>query len=167
MRRPLQQTEPGARTCAADAQSAALATLAARLPAFPGSVLLAAGANLVFDAERLQTLSPLFGKSLRIRIVDARVNLDFTVTARGFFANFETRPPVVIISAGARDFLRLARREVDPDTLFFDRKLSIEGDTELGLLLKNTLDAIDLKNALGAPPCPLRLLSALRASLRA
>ncbi|HEX7954152.1 MAG TPA: SCP2 sterol-binding domain-containing protein, partial [Burkholderiales bacterium] len=74
---------------------------------------------------------------------------------------------VVVISAGTRDFLRLARREADPDTLFFDRKLLIEGDTELGLLLKNTLDAIDLQNVLGTPPGPLRLLSALRASLRA
>jgi predicted lipid carrier protein YhbT len=61
--------------------------------------------------------------------------------------------------------MRLARREADPDTLFFDRKLSIEGDTELGLLLKNTLDAIDLKKALGTPPGPLQLLSALRVSL--
>ena len=166
MQRPLRQAEPEVRTCAADAQPTALAMLAARLPAFPGSVLLAAGANLVFGSERLQTLSPLFGKPLRIRIVDAGVNLDFTVTARGFFANLEARPPVVVISAVARDFLRLARREADPDTLFFDRKLSIEGDTELGLLLKNTLDAIDLKRVLGVPPGPLRLLSALRASLR-
>jgi predicted lipid carrier protein YhbT len=56
---------------------------------------------------------------------------------------------------------------VDADTLFFDRRLSIEGDTELGLLLKNTLDALDLKSVLGAPPGPLRLLSALRVSLLA
>jgi predicted lipid carrier protein YhbT len=72
-----------------------------------------------------------------------------------------------MISAGARDFLRLARREVDADTLFFDRRLSIEGDTELGLLLKNQLDALDLKRVLGVPPGPRRLVSALRASLRA
>jgi hypothetical protein len=31
----------------------------------------------------------------------------------------------------------------DPDTLFFSRRLAMEGDTELGLLIKNTLDAID------------------------
>ena len=29
----------------------------------------------------------------------------------------------------------------DPDTLFFSRRLVIEGDTELGLALKNALDA--------------------------
>ena len=38
----------------------------------------------------------------------------------------------------------LARRLEDPDTLFFSRRLSMEGDTELGLLVKNTLDAIEL-----------------------
>jgi len=31
----------------------------------------------------------------------------------------------------------------DPDTLFFSRRLTIDGDTELGLLVKNALDAID------------------------
>ncbi|MBS0304919.1 MAG: hypothetical protein JSR43_05995, partial [Proteobacteria bacterium] len=30
----------------------------------------------------------------------------------------------------------------DADRLFFDRALVMEGDTELGLVLKNTLDAI-------------------------
>jgi len=34
-------------------------------------------------------------------------------------------------------------REEDPDTLFFNRKLVIEGDTELGLIVKNLLDSID------------------------
>lgn len=37
----------------------------------------------------------------------------------------------------------LARREEDPDTLFFSRRLTLEGDTELGLLVENTLDALD------------------------
>ena len=34
-------------------------------------------------------------------------------------------------------------REEDPDTLFFNRKLQIEGDTELGLITKNLLDSVD------------------------
>lgn len=36
-----------------------------------------------------------------------------------------------------------ARKE-DPDTLFFQRRLQIEGDTELGLYVKNLMDAIEL-----------------------
>jgi predicted lipid carrier protein YhbT len=39
-------------------------------------------------------------------------------------------------------FWRLAADDEDADTLFFERELSMEGDTEYGLLLKNTLDSI-------------------------
>ncbi|MGO2436765.1 MAG: ubiquinone anaerobic biosynthesis accessory factor UbiT, partial [Serratia proteamaculans] len=41
----------------------------------------------------------------------------------------------------------------DPDTLFFQRRLQIEGDTELGLYVKNLMDAIELE----AMPAPLRI----------
>ncbi|WP_051560436.1 ubiquinone anaerobic biosynthesis accessory factor UbiT [Marinobacterium jannaschii] len=47
------------------------------------------------------------------------------------------------IKGQARDFLQLANRELDPDTLFFQRRLLIEGNTELGLAVKNLLDSID------------------------
>ena len=39
-----------------------------------------------------------------------------------------------------------ANGELSPratDTLFFSRRLRMEGDTDLGLLVKNTLDAVD------------------------
>ena len=39
--------------------------------------------------------------------------------------------------------MRMMMREEDPDTLFFNRKLQIEGDTELGLITKNLLDSVD------------------------
>ena len=48
------------------------------------------------------------------------------------------------IAASAHDFLLLAQRQQDPDTLFFNRRLVMEGDTELGLVVKNTLDALEL-----------------------
>lgn len=47
------------------------------------------------------------------------------------------------IRGDAVAFMRLANRDQDPDTLFFQRKLLIEGDTELGLAVKNLLDSID------------------------
>jgi predicted lipid carrier protein YhbT len=40
--------------------------------------------------------------------------------------------------------MRLAQRQEDPDTLFFNRRLSMEGDTELGLVVKNAIDALEL-----------------------
>jgi predicted lipid carrier protein YhbT len=39
--------------------------------------------------------------------------------------------------------MQLLARQEDPDTLFFNRELSIEGDTELGLVVKNMLDAVE------------------------
>jgi len=49
----------------------------------------------------------------------------------------------VTIGGNRDDFLRLITRTADPDTLFFQRLLVIQGDTELGLQVKNTLDAVD------------------------
>ncbi|MBV4367095.1 SCP2 domain-containing protein [Erwiniaceae bacterium CMYE1] len=50
------------------------------------------------------------------------------------------------------DLLLIAARRRDPDTLFFQRRLLIEGDTELGLEVKNLMDGIDLETM----PKPLR-----------
>lgn len=49
----------------------------------------------------------------------------------------------VCIRGQWRDFLLLASRQEDPDTLFFRRRLVIEGDTDLGLGVKNLLDGLD------------------------
>ena len=49
----------------------------------------------------------------------------------------------VTISGNWREFLLLASRQEDPDTLFFRRRLVIEGHTELGLALKNLIDSLD------------------------
>ena len=53
----------------------------------------------------------------------------------------------VRFSANLNDLVLIAARKADPDTLFFQRRLRIEGDTELGLEIKNLIDGIDL-NAL-------------------
>ncbi|AIJ08621.1 MULTISPECIES: ubiquinone anaerobic biosynthesis accessory factor UbiT [Edwardsiella] len=59
----------------------------------------------------------------------------------------------VSFSADANDLILIAARKEDPDTLFFQRRLRIEGDTELGLQVKNLMDAIDPE----LMPAPLRL----------
>ena len=43
--------------------------------------------------------------------------------------------------AGLGGFLTLMCGSTDADTLFFQRRLRIFGDTELGLVVKNGLDA--------------------------
>ncbi len=51
----------------------------------------------------------------------------------------------VVFSGYLNDLVLIAGRKEDPDTLFFQRRLSIEGDTELGLAVKNLMDSVDLE----------------------
>ena len=151
---------------AIDRLASLAAPLASRLPAFPGSALLAASLNLAFGNEPPEALEPLFGSTVALRVTDLGVRFEFAVTRRGFVACRRAGAPAVTISAGLSDFLQLARRRVDPDTLFFGRRLVIEGDTELGLLLKNRLDALDLSALASAPPRPGQVMAALAGALR-
>lgn len=52
----------------------------------------------------------------------------------------------VTFSGAVNELILIAGRKEDPDTLFFQRRLSIEGDTELGLEIKNLLENIDFDN---------------------
>ncbi len=57
----------------------------------------------------------------------------------------EAAPRVdVSFAAQLNDLILIAGRKEDPDSLFFQRRLRIEGDTELGLEVKNLMDSIDL-----------------------
>lgn len=121
-----------------------LLALGRRLPAYPGSLLCVAALNLVLRQHLPDDVcASLRGRRLRVRVTDAGVAFDFSWGERGFVALHPGGQAELEIAACARDFLALARREQDPDTLFFMRRLSMEGDTELGLLVKNTLDALD------------------------
>ncbi|MFT6449766.1 MAG: putative lipid carrier protein YhbT [Oleispira sp.] len=53
--------------------------------------------------------------------------------------------PHVVFSASVDALVLMASQKVDPDTLFFNRKLRITGDTELGLEIKNLFDQFDLE----------------------
>lgn len=124
---------------------AGLAQLMARLPAYPGSWLFARALNLALAPHLpADVRAALEGRTLRLAVQDARIAFDFSWRHAGFAAIRAQASPDLTIRASASDLLRLARREEDPDTLFFSRRLALEGDTELGLLFKNTLDALDM-----------------------
>lgn len=121
-----------------------LARVGARLPQLPPTLALVGGLNLALDRILpREPLEPLTGKRLLLKVTDAGLALRFTLTPRGFRPLFDSRQPDLTISATTRDYLALALREEDPDTLFFSRRLLMEGETDLGLLVKNTLDAVD------------------------
>jgi O2-independent ubiquinone biosynthesis accessory factor UbiT len=85
-------------------------------------------------------LAPLKGRLVRLEIAGLGFAPQLTLGTLGL------RPalgrPDVTIRASLEDYLRLALRREDPDTLFFSRRLIIEGDTALGLEIKNALDAL-------------------------
>ena len=124
------------------------------LPKYPQTLLFVQAVNLALgNTLRSEVMQPLQGKLISIRVTDAGVAYFFTLGRSGMVACHRSSEPDLTISASACDFLLLALRKEDPDTLFFSRRLCMEGDTELGLLVKNTLDALEL------PPFDLRSLS--------
>jgi predicted lipid carrier protein YhbT len=89
-----------------------------------------------------QRLPALDGKVVRIDIHDAPTQVDFMILGSRIVPA-KGQAPDVTIRGGIEDFWQLAARAEDPDTLFFNRRLSIEGDTDTGLHVKNLLDALD------------------------
>lgn len=122
-----------------------ISALLSRLPAFPGSWLFARLLNATLAPQLLaDTRAGLQGKRLRLRITDLGLAFDVSWRGKGFAALAPGASADLAIAASLPDLWLLARREEDPDSLFFSRRLSLEGDTELGLLFKNAIDAFDL-----------------------
>ncbi len=95
----------------------------------------------------------LEGRWLSIQVRDIGLTW-YTSVADGQMIVRESADADVSFSADASDLLMIAARKQDPDTLFFQRRLVIEGDTELGLYVKNLMDAIELEQM----PKPLRVM---------
>ncbi|MBP9714367.1 MAG: SCP2 sterol-binding domain-containing protein [Sterolibacterium sp.] len=146
---------------------APLTRIGGRLPQLPPTLFLTTTLNLALDRVLpREPLEPLIGKRLMICVRDAGLSLCFTMGRRHFHPSFDARTPDLTITARARDFLALLAREEDADTLFFSRRLLMEGETELGLLVKNTLDAVELPSIDLAHLEPARAVLQLRDRLR-
>lgn len=117
--------------------------LLSRLPMRPPSTVLAR----VLDRWLLPKLAPdvrqaLSHRPVAVAVTDLGLDLRLQLGAAGFSAAPSNAMPALRLAAPAATFLRLASGADDADRLFFDRALVVEGDTEMGLVLKNTLDAI-------------------------
>jgi predicted lipid carrier protein YhbT len=125
------------------APPAALRRFVATLPTEPPSLLLALALNRVLlprlDADGRAGLG---GRAVEVHMSDFGLRFRLVLGPSGFAPAPRGAVTALRIKAPAATFWRLARGTEDADTLFFDRSLVMEGDTELGLLLKNTLDAI-------------------------
>ncbi len=98
--------------------------------------------HLLRGQELKSRLLELEGKSVCINIKDAETRFHFLIQ-RGHLKSAPNTISSVTITGKATDFWKLATHKEDPDTLFFRRNLSIEGETETGVHIKNILDALE------------------------
>ncbi len=114
-----------------------------RLPMQPPAIVLAAALNRWLEprlpADVRETLA---NRCVQIDVTDLGLTLRLQRGTRGFALAGANMPVALRIAADAPTFWRLLRGSDDADRLFFERALVMEGDTEMGLVLKNTLDAI-------------------------
>lgn len=121
--------------------------IAQQLPRKPAQYGLVMALNQLLQRGILPAdMSLLAGKQFEIVVDDLGVVINFTASEHKFVvSNYRGEPDLRFIAKMA-DFTKMILRKEDPDTLFFNRKLQIEGETELGLIVKNLLDSIDWSN---------------------
>ena len=100
----------------------------------------------------------LQGRWLKIEIDDLELQWLFSCGPKREILMRKQGLSDVCIRGNLKSFILLAAQKEDPDTLFFQRDLVIEGDTELGLEIKNLLDSLELDEL------PPELLFAMRSS---
>ena len=123
-----------------------IAALGQKLPQWPHVLALVAGLNAALKMKWLpeSELTALEDKLFRVQVLDTGGTAHFTYRGGLFRPVFPAeREPDLAFAAHLSAYLQLLARQEDPDTLFFNRELEITGDTELGLLVKNMLDAVE------------------------
>lgn len=85
-------------------------------------------------------------KTININIEDAGLHFCIHLRDAGLVVDQHCPCPDLSISGKVYAFLMLGTRKEDADTLFFRRQLKSEGDTELGLFVKNFLDGHEPQN---------------------
>jgi len=106
--------------------------------------VLSAALNQLLRGQPLRMrLGELNDKTVSVNINDIPWRMDFHIRDRRIHTAVEGITPDVTISGGLQDFIALLRGHADPDALFFQRRLNMEGDTEAGVHIKNLLDSLE------------------------
>ncbi len=131
----------------------ALHKLSKHTPTFILKPILQTLLNQLFKQQiKAGDLDFIKNKWVRISVTDMDFSVDISMakdTSKPQLAiDFQSRKPDLIFSSHSDYLLLLALNKIDPDTLFFQRKLGIQGDTELGLYIKNLLASLDLTQQL-------------------
>lgn len=114
-----------------------------RLPVQPPSFVLARVLDRVLLARLpADSRAALSHRTVEVEVSDLGLRVRLQLDAGGFRVAPAASATALRIVAPAASFRRLLSGEEDADRLFFERALVMQGDTEMGLVLKNTLDAI-------------------------
>ena len=120
------------------------ARIGRHLPALPPRLILVQTLNQMLRRGLLPAdMNQFAGRHFQLDVLDLGISIRFSADTQRFTAENYPGAPDLRLAANSADYLRMILREEDPDTLFFNRKLQIEGDTALGLATKNLLDCVD------------------------
>lgn len=129
---------------------APLAWPLALIPTRLNSTILVQILNRLFAPELTDgELDFLDGRQMLITVADVRLSYRITLDKGLLAAVGDERKEDLSIQGNLYDFLLLATRREDTDTLFFNRRLKLGGDTELGLYVKNFLDGLEIEERMG------------------
>lgn len=96
----------------------------------------------------------LAGRRLAVEVSDMGLRWVVTAGERRLETVSGREPAEATIRGRALEFVLLASRLEDPDTLFFQRRLEVTGDTAIGLTTRNLLDRLPVEDL----PLPLRIV---------
>ncbi|MDE1959222.1 MAG: chorismate mutase [Xanthomonadaceae bacterium] len=123
--------------------------------------LLEAVTQSVLQAPlRAGKLAFLVDRRIAIEVTDLDLRWVLTAQADRLRTCERSAPAAAAVRGRALEFLLLASRLEDADTLFFQRRLALTGDTELGLTARNLLDQLPWESI------PLALRIALHRAAR-
>lgn len=129
-----------------------MARLITKVPFKLQSLVLETALQQVFtEALEDGDLDFLENHTIKISISDVNINWYLTCSNK-HIKLLQHSQACTTIHGKLEEFVRLVARREDPDTLFFQRRLMIEGNTEVGLEMKNLLDTLDTENL----PLPVR-----------
>lgn len=114
-----------------------------QLPMHPPALALATALNRwLLPRLPAEARAALSDRPVQVDVTDLGLSLRLVLRRQGFAAPGSAAAPCLRIAASGPAYCRLLAGEDDADRLFFERQLLMEGDTEMGLVLKNTLDAL-------------------------
>ncbi len=87
-------------------------------------------------------------KSLNLIVDDIKLRFTIRLNRGKLSINQYSQNSDCEFTGNFYDLLLIAAQKRDPDTLFFQRKLMMSGDTQLGLAIKNWLASLDVKTSL-------------------